>query len=96
MKAQREREWAEAKRRCRLSVEELRMAKELGMSPRSLMKNIPSPSQRWKMPVKAWVRDLHARKFGERRETQPPPARVAPPTPARAELDPLDDDDIPF
>ena len=38
------------------------MAKELGISPRSLIKNIPSPAQRWKQPVKDWIRELYARK----------------------------------
>jgi hypothetical protein len=35
-------EWGEAKRRCRMSDEAVVMARELGMSPRSLIKNIPS------------------------------------------------------
>lgn len=42
------------------------MAKELGFKPKSLMKNIPSPSQRWKMPVKQWIRELHEERFGRR------------------------------
>ena len=56
-------EWAEAKRRCRLSEEELRMAKELGFAPRSLIKNIPSPSQPWKASVRDWVRGLYEKKM---------------------------------
>lgn len=44
-------EWLEAKRRCRLSDEEIRMARELGLKPRSLIKNIPAKSQPWKAPV---------------------------------------------
>ena len=55
-------EWAKAKKLCRLNMEDIRMAKELGMSPRSLTKNIPSPSQRWKAPVKIWIRDLYEKK----------------------------------
>ncbi len=39
--------WAEAQRRCRLSDEAVRMAKELGLNPRSLIKDIPSPKQQW-------------------------------------------------
>ena len=38
-------EWQEARRRCGLSDEDVRMAKELGFRPRSLLKNIPSKSQ---------------------------------------------------
>ena len=56
-------DWAEAKRRCRLSEEELRMAKELGFAPRSLIKNIPSPSQPWKSSVRDWVRGLYEKKM---------------------------------
>lgn len=48
--------WAEAQGRCRLSDEAMRMAKELGLSPRSLIKNIPSPKVQWKAPAEDWVR----------------------------------------
>ncbi|MHB8126960.1 MAG: hypothetical protein ACYDEJ_15240 [Desulfitobacteriaceae bacterium] len=41
-------EWAEAKKKCRLNDETLKMAREMGLNPRSLIKNIPSPSQQWK------------------------------------------------
>jgi len=51
--------WAEAQRRCRLSDEAVRMAKELGIGPRRLIKNIPAPTQQWKAPVEDWVRDLY-------------------------------------
>jgi hypothetical protein len=64
--------WAEAQRRCRLSDEAVRMAKELGLSPRSLLKNIPSPKQQWKAPVEEWVRDIYQRRYG----TKPPPGKA--------------------
>ena len=51
--------WAEAKRRCRLNNEDIRMAKELGLNPRSLLKNIPSKTQQWKLPVKEWIREMY-------------------------------------
>jgi len=54
--------WAEAKRKCRLNEETLRMAKELGLAPRSLLKNIPSPSERWKAPVHVWIREIYAKR----------------------------------
>ncbi|QQK80098.1 hypothetical protein HUG20_09480 [Salicibibacter cibi] len=57
--------WAEAKKRCRLNQADIQMAKELGMKPKSLIKNIPAPSQQWKAPVKVWVRELYEEKFGE-------------------------------
>ena len=72
---QKNNEWKEAKKRCRLNEEEITMAKELGIGPRSLIKNIPSPSQRWKLPVKLWIRELHEKKFG-RRKVRSNPART--------------------
>jgi hypothetical protein len=56
--------WEEAQRLCRLSEAEVRMAKELGFLPKSLIKNIPSPSQKWKLPVGEWVRSLYEEKIG--------------------------------
>ena len=41
------------------------MARELGMGPRSLIKNIPSPTERWKVPVRVWIRGLHERSLEE-------------------------------
>lgn len=67
----REDDWVEAKRRCRLSAEDVRMARELGLNPRKLIKNIPSPSQRWKAPVAEWVRELYRKRHG-RPSTEPP------------------------
>ena len=61
-KNQREAEWAKAKQVCRLNAETVRMAKELGLNPRSLMKNIPSKSQPWKAPVHVWVHDMYKSK----------------------------------
>jgi len=59
------------------------MARELGIGPRSLIKNIPAPTQQWKAPVEDWVRDLpvvglpaeralEAMKAGVREFLQPP------------------------
>ena len=44
--------WQEAKKRCRLGDEEIRMAKEMGLNPKSLIKNVPGPKESWKAPVK--------------------------------------------
>ena len=52
MKNKHDQEWAEAKRRCRLNQEDIRIAKELGLRPHSLIKNIPSKSEPWKASVK--------------------------------------------
>ena len=40
--------WLDAKKLCGLNERELKMAKELGMTPEGLIKNIPSPKERWK------------------------------------------------
>lgn len=61
-KANRQRLWAEAQRRCRLSDEAVQMAKALGIGPRSLIKNLPAPTEPWKAPVEDWVRDLYAKR----------------------------------
>ena len=55
-------QWAMAKKVCKLNMEDIRMAKELGVSPKSLMNNVPNPSQRWKAPVKNWIRDLYEKR----------------------------------
>ncbi|MCL6615515.1 MAG: hypothetical protein K6U03_13080 [Firmicutes bacterium] len=54
--------WAEARRRCRLSAEALAMAKEMGLNPLSLIKNIPSKHEPWKAPVEDWIRDMYAKR----------------------------------
>lgn len=41
--------WAEAKKKCRLGEKEIQMAKELGLNPKSLIKNIPNPREQWKL-----------------------------------------------
>jgi len=55
--------WVEAKKRCRLNNMDVRMAKELGMTPKSLIRNIPASNQHWKAPVKVWIRNLYEEKF---------------------------------
>lgn len=64
MKKNKKNDWAEAKKRCRLNQADIQMAKELSMKPKSLIKNIPSPKQQWKAPVKYWTRDLYEKRFG--------------------------------
>ncbi|QJD87782.1 hypothetical protein [Cohnella herbarum] len=57
-------QWKEAKLKCRLNEEDIRMAKEMGLNPLSLIKNIPAKNQLWKAPVKQWLHEIYA----ERRE----------------------------
>jgi hypothetical protein len=66
-------DWAEAKRRCRLSEEDVRMARGMGLSPLKLIKNIPSPSERWKAPVAEWVRELYRKRHHGRPLERPQP-----------------------
>ena len=59
-------QWAKAKYVCRLNTEDIRMAKELGLSPQSLTKNKRSPSEFWKLPVKDWIGELYEKRFGSK------------------------------
>jgi hypothetical protein len=54
--------WAEAQRRCRLNTEDIRIAKEMGLNPQSLIKNIPSKNEQWKLPVKDWIRRMYQKR----------------------------------
>lgn len=51
-------QWKEAKNKCRLNDEEIAIAKQLGINPKSLIKNIPNKSEPWKAPVKDWLHEL--------------------------------------
>ena len=57
--------WLEVKRRCKLNNEEIQMAKEMGLNPKSLIKNIPNKNEQWKAPVKIWIRDMYEDRFGK-------------------------------
>ena len=54
--------WDEAKKKCRLGEEEIRMAKETGLNPKSLIKNIPNKKEIWKTPVKDWIHDMYEKR----------------------------------
>lgn len=62
VKNKKDAEWLEAKKKCRLNNETLQMAKEMGLNPRSLIKNIPSKSQQWKAPVHVWIREMYEKR----------------------------------
>ena len=57
--------WPEAKKRCRLNQNDIEMARRLGFKPDGLIRAIPDPKQKWKYPVKSWIRDLYQERFGE-------------------------------
>jgi hypothetical protein len=71
---------AGAQRRCRLSDEAVRMAKELGIGPRSLITSIPARTQQWKAPTEDWVRDLYEKR--QRKAARKEPVATDRPTPA--------------
>ncbi|MEE8467075.1 MAG: hypothetical protein V3T22_01385 [Planctomycetota bacterium] len=58
--------WAVVKRRCRLSADDVRKARTMGLNPQNLIKNIPAPTQQWKLPVNEWIRELYAKRFPDR------------------------------
>ena len=55
----REEEWKEVKKKCKVGDETVRMAKELGINPRTMIKNIPSKAEKWKAPVDVWIREMY-------------------------------------
>ena len=54
--------WQDAKKKCRLSSEDIELAKRLGLNPRSLTKNIPGKSEPWKAPVSVWLHEIDAKR----------------------------------
>lgn len=44
---------------CKLNAETLSQAKEMGLNPRSLIKNIPNKSEQWKAPVSVWIQEMY-------------------------------------
>ncbi len=49
------------KKKCRLGEEEIRMAKEMGLNPKSLIKKTSqAQKQQWKAPVKVWICEMYA------------------------------------
>lgn len=62
--------WDEAKHKCRLNDEDIALAKQLGLNPKSLIKNIPSKSEAWKAPVKDWIHDIAAKREKKSKQRQ--------------------------
>jgi hypothetical protein len=62
-----------------INSEAVHMAREMGLSPRSLIKNIPSPKQQWKAPVEDWMRDIYEKRYGARARRGPKSEGSAPP-----------------
>ena len=45
--------WQNAKKKCRLNDADIALAKRLGLTSQSLIKNIPSKNEPWNAPVSA-------------------------------------------
>jgi len=83
--------WQEAKRKCRLNVEDLALAKRLGLNPRSLIKNIPSKSEPWKAPVKDWLHEIDAKRQKKSEQKQKRKEKAA----AKTTAPPITDNSLP-
>ena len=54
--------WKQAKQKCRLNEADIELAKQLGLNPKSLIKNIPNKSEPWKAPVSDWLNEMDAKR----------------------------------
>ena len=70
-------EWAEAKKKCRLNEETVKMAREMGLNPRSLIKNIPSANELWKAPVSTWIREMYQERLEKAQKKKALKAKAA-------------------
>ena len=52
-------EWEYVKKKCRLNDKTISMAKELGINPRTILKNMPNEAEKWKAPVDQWIEDMY-------------------------------------
>ena len=80
-------DWPAAKKLCRLNQNDIEMAKRLGFGPGALVRARPDPKQKWKLPVKHWIHELHFKRFGSVLGEKPP--GKAPPTVTLQEPEPL-------
>jgi len=70
-------DWPEAKKLCRLNRNDIAMAKSLGFGPDALVRARPDPKQKWKLPVKYWIHELHFKRFGLRTRRAATPGGAA-------------------
>jgi hypothetical protein len=71
--ARKQHDWPEAARLCKLDQHDIAMAKRLGFSPATLIRARPDPKQRWKLPVREWIHELHLKRFGSVEGEKPAP-----------------------
>jgi hypothetical protein len=65
-----EAQWQEAKKKCRLSADDIALAKRLGLNPKSLIKNIPNKSEPWKAPVSVWLHEIDDKRKAKSEQKQ--------------------------
>jgi hypothetical protein len=56
--------WKNAKKICGLDARQVEMARRLGLNPKKLPGLRPSPQQRWKLPVGAFIEECYRKRFG--------------------------------
>jgi hypothetical protein len=82
-----EESWRYAKKICRLNARQLEMARRLGMNPKKLPGLRPSPQQRWKLPVGAFIEELYWKRFAGAPLDHQPNMDLGSPQPALPQRD---------
>jgi hypothetical protein len=59
--------WIDARKRHRLSHEQVQMARELGLNPKKLGKLDNHHQEPWKLPLPAFIEQLYRKRFGKDR-----------------------------
>jgi len=59
--------WIDARKRYKLTDAQIQMARELGMTPKSLGKMSFSKDQPWKMPLSEYIEHLYFKRFKRER-----------------------------
>jgi hypothetical protein len=59
--------WIDARKRHRLSHEQVQMARELGLNPRELGKLDNHRQEPWKLPLPVFIEQLYRKRFGKDR-----------------------------
>jgi hypothetical protein len=73
-----EQDWSEVKRRCHMTDEGIKMARELGLKPRTLLSSQASlRSEPWKAPVEDWVHSLYGKQALKRQQKAARKAKLA-------------------
>jgi hypothetical protein len=57
--------WIDARKRHRLSPEQVQMARELGLNPKKLGKFDNHRQEPWKLPLPAFIEHLYRKRFGK-------------------------------